>query len=141
MGKLYDDRGNRMSPSFSTKNGVRYRFYVSTALLGGRTSQVGSVGRVPAAEIERAVLATIQAYSKTDERNNDTDLEMVGHVVVARARLIMTVAQTTLNGDVEGIAEINARGRPTITTRNDRTLGSNPFQGAGMSALPVKGLV
>jgi ABC-type branched-subunit amino acid transport system ATPase component len=23
MGKLYDDRGNRMSPSFSTKNGVR----------------------------------------------------------------------------------------------------------------------
>ncbi len=28
-GLLYDDRGNRMSPSFSTKNGVRYRFYVS----------------------------------------------------------------------------------------------------------------
>jgi hypothetical protein len=24
LGKLYDDRGNRMSPSFSTKNGVRY---------------------------------------------------------------------------------------------------------------------
>src|ERR1019366_2759340 len=24
MGKLYDDRGNRMSPSFSAKNGVRY---------------------------------------------------------------------------------------------------------------------
>jgi len=37
IGKLYDDRGNRMSPSFSTKNGVRYRFYVSSALLrGGR---------------------------------------------------------------------------------------------------------
>jgi len=26
MGKLYDDRGNLMSPSFSSKNGVRYRF-------------------------------------------------------------------------------------------------------------------
>jgi len=36
MGKLYDDSGNLMSPSFSTKNGVRYRFYVSSALLHGR---------------------------------------------------------------------------------------------------------
>src|SRR5204862_3673545 len=27
LGKLYDDRSNLMSPSFSCKNGVRYRFY------------------------------------------------------------------------------------------------------------------
>jgi site-specific DNA recombinase len=47
LGKLYDDRDNRMSPSFSTKNGVRYRFYVSSALLRGRKAEVGSVGRVP----------------------------------------------------------------------------------------------
>ena len=33
-GKLFDDKGNRMGPSFSSKNGVRYRFYVSTALRG-----------------------------------------------------------------------------------------------------------
>jgi hypothetical protein len=35
-GKLYDDKGNLMGPSFSTKNGIRYRFYVSSALLRGR---------------------------------------------------------------------------------------------------------
>jgi cupin 2 domain-containing protein len=34
QGKLFDDKGNRMSPSFSSKNGARYRFYVSTALRG-----------------------------------------------------------------------------------------------------------
>jgi hypothetical protein len=34
LGKLFDDKGNRMGPSFSSKNGVRYRFYVSTALNG-----------------------------------------------------------------------------------------------------------
>ncbi|MFL5240319.1 MAG: recombinase family protein, partial [Rhizomicrobium sp.] len=32
-GKLFDDKGNPMGPSFSSKNGVRYRFYVSSALL------------------------------------------------------------------------------------------------------------
>ena len=55
LGKLYDDRGNRMSPSFSSKNGVRYRFYVSSALLRGRKAGAGSVGRVSAAQIENAV--------------------------------------------------------------------------------------
>jgi hypothetical protein len=50
-GKLFDDRGNRMGPSFSGKNGVRYRFYVSTALRG-RKHKAGSVTRVAASEIE-----------------------------------------------------------------------------------------
>ena len=27
QGKLFNDRGNRMGPSFCSKNGVRYRFY------------------------------------------------------------------------------------------------------------------
>jgi hypothetical protein len=36
---------DRMSPSFSSKNGILYRFYVSSALLRGRRSQEGSVGR------------------------------------------------------------------------------------------------
>ena len=32
-GLLFDDRGNRMSPSHANKRGVRYRYYVSHALL------------------------------------------------------------------------------------------------------------
>ena len=57
-----DDRGNRMSPSYSTKNGVRYRFYVSSALLRGRKTEAGSVARVAAAEIERVVLAALEQH-------------------------------------------------------------------------------
>jgi site-specific DNA recombinase len=45
QGKLFDDRGNRMGPSFSSKNGVRYRFYLSTALRG-RKHTAGSVPRI-----------------------------------------------------------------------------------------------
>jgi hypothetical protein len=41
-----------MSPSFSVKGGVRYPFYVNSALLKGRKSQVGSVLRIPAMDIE-----------------------------------------------------------------------------------------
>ena len=42
-GLLFDDRGNRMSPSFSTKRGVRYRFYVSSAVISGRRDEAGSM--------------------------------------------------------------------------------------------------
>jgi hypothetical protein len=58
-GKLFDDRGNRMGPSFTRKNGVRYRFYVSTALRG-RKHLAGSVKRVPATEVEQLIESTIR---------------------------------------------------------------------------------
>ncbi|WP_425908136.1 recombinase family protein [Nitrobacter sp. TKz-YC02] len=58
-GKLFDDRGNRMGPSFTRKNGVRYRFYVSTALRG-RKHLAGSVKRVPATEIEQLIEQAIR---------------------------------------------------------------------------------
>ena len=64
LGKLYDDRGNLMSPSFSVKNGVRYRFYVSAVLLRGRNGKAGTVGRVSAISIETAVAATLRNPSK-----------------------------------------------------------------------------
>ena len=59
-GRLFDDRGNRMSPSHTNKLGVRYRYYVSHAILQRRRGEAGSVGRVPAAEIEKLVLDAIR---------------------------------------------------------------------------------
>jgi site-specific DNA recombinase len=47
-----------MSPSFSSKNGVRYRFYVSTAM-NGRSHNAGSVTRISASEIENLVEASL----------------------------------------------------------------------------------
>jgi len=93
QGKLFDDKGNRMTPSFSSKNGVRYRFYVSSALLRGRKTEAGSVGRVSATEIESNVLAALQ----THQRNEDSDgacfsIGSLERVVVASDKLTITVA-------------------------------------------------
>ena len=43
-GRLFDDRGHRMSPSHTNKGGVRYRYYVSQAVLQGKP-QRGRFGR------------------------------------------------------------------------------------------------
>jgi site-specific DNA recombinase len=52
-GRIFDDRGNRMTPTHTNKNGARYRYYVSHALLQNH-SDAGSVPRVSAPEIEAA---------------------------------------------------------------------------------------
>jgi DNA invertase Pin-like site-specific DNA recombinase len=59
-GKLFDERGNGMRPSFSSKNGVRYRFYVNTALLRTRKDGTVSVRRVSAPEIETLIETELQ---------------------------------------------------------------------------------
>jgi len=73
-GKLYDDRGNVMSPSFSTKNGIRYRFYVSSALLRGRKTEAGSVGRVASATIENLVVQALRDIVLPDPPIDDAAL-------------------------------------------------------------------
>ncbi len=86
-GKLFDDKGNRMSPSFSSKNGIRYRSYVSTAL-NGRKHKAGSVARISAPEIEGLVEA---AVSEKINAPKDELLDHVDRIVVStdRIRLIL----------------------------------------------------
>jgi DNA invertase Pin-like site-specific DNA recombinase len=63
-GLLFDDAGHRMVPTHATKAGIRYRYYVSLPHLHGesKTASVGSVSRIPAAEIEDIVVKTINAH-------------------------------------------------------------------------------
>jgi site-specific DNA recombinase len=65
-GKLFDDRGNRMSPSHATKRGRRYRYYISRAILRGQKEDVGSVARVPALELERRVVDAMRGTAPSD---------------------------------------------------------------------------
>jgi site-specific DNA recombinase len=94
LGKLYDDRGNRMTPSYSTKNGIRYRFYVSSALLRGRKGEAGSVARVAATEIEDAVLAAAKTQQQAADASDSIDV--IERVVVARGRLLISMASGDL---------------------------------------------
>ena len=68
-GKLFDDRGNRMSPSYAAKGGKRWRYYVSRALLQGRKLDAGSLARVPAAEIEKQVEDAIRSRLSLSTRS------------------------------------------------------------------------
>lgn len=94
-GILFDDRGNRMTPSFTTKKGVRYRFYVSSALLRGRASEAGTVSRVSASRIEKTICDEL--IGRKLLTNNDvmhsTFSTVVDRIIVSVSRIEIALKQ------------------------------------------------
>src|SRR5438309_292773 len=79
-GRLFDHRGNRMSPTHANKRGARYRYYVSQAVLQGKPPPPGLVSRVPAAEIEAFVVAALRNHLNArggGERLPDNDRDLL----------------------------------------------------------------
>jgi site-specific DNA recombinase len=64
LGKLFDDRGNLMTPTWSRRGSKRWSYYVSQAILRGDKANAGSVARVSAPEIERRVIEAIAAMDQ-----------------------------------------------------------------------------
>lgn len=55
-GKLYDDKGNAMSPSWSTGcSGKTYRYYVSQASIRKEPSKLGKIGKVSLPQLENFI--------------------------------------------------------------------------------------
>jgi DNA invertase Pin-like site-specific DNA recombinase len=96
-GRLFDDCGRRMSPSHTNKAGVRYRYYVSQALLQSKVRGAGSIGRVPAAELEALVLAALrhqlQASGAEPQPTADSDRDLIERHV---ERITLTPKHITL---------------------------------------------
>jgi site-specific DNA recombinase len=52
-GIIFDETGDRLTPTYATKGSKRYRYYVSNRLIGGTPDP--SAWRLPAADLERQV--------------------------------------------------------------------------------------
>jgi site-specific DNA recombinase len=118
MGLLYDDRGHGMSPSHANKKGVRYRYYVSQALLQNRKDEAGSIVRIAAPEIESLITAAVrhrvegasgQANSSREPPStNIADRDLVAlHVerIVLRARHIDITLRAGSSEPQQGLAD------------------------------------
>ncbi len=112
-GKLFDDRGNLMSPTHANKAGARYRYYTSQALLQGRKTDAGSVARVSAEEVEQAILNAVRADRAFEPGYADRDLldRHVGRADLRRDCIAISLTATTPTED-DAEAEVDAR--PTL---------------------------
>jgi site-specific DNA recombinase len=71
IGRLFDDRGNRMSPTHARKGNIKYRYYLSSALLQGTATRAELVRRVPATAIEARVVKSVRDHLKPAEPIDD----------------------------------------------------------------------
>src|SRR6266849_4931940 len=61
-GLVYDETGERMSPTHAKKKGQRYRYYVSQALIKGRRGASPLGRRLPAGELEALIENRLAAF-------------------------------------------------------------------------------
>ena len=104
---LFDDAGHRMIATHATKAGMRYRYYVSQPRRHGeaRTAALGSVSRVPAPEIEQAIISALQkTITEQDSKASDRDdpvkfdhdvlAALVSRIEVQRTQLVISLKPT-----------------------------------------------
>ncbi len=60
MGRIFDAEGNRMTPTYAVKKGIRYRYYISAPLVQGQSEKAAKLNRIPAAEIEKLITAGLR---------------------------------------------------------------------------------
>jgi hypothetical protein len=115
-----------MSPSHTNKRGVRYRYYVSQAVLQNKPEVAGTIGRVPAAEIEALVIAALhnhlQANGTAAAAVPNNERELINRHV-ERATLTRQSISLQLRRNVEAPEAIdvpddasNSPAHPRVTT-------------------------
>jgi site-specific DNA recombinase len=61
-GLLFDEAGERLTPTWAVKKGTRYRYYASTSLVTGNIKPHSKRHRLPAGDLENAVIERLRAF-------------------------------------------------------------------------------
>lgn len=103
VGLLFDDRGNPMSPSHANKKGVRYRYYVSHALLQNRKREAGTVSRVSAPDIEQLVCDALRGRLNANDDACDRDLirARIDRIVIQSDQIAITFHGSELKANIQ----------------------------------------
>ena len=61
-GLVFDDSGERLTPTHAVKKGTRYRYYVSRSLIAGTAKDDSQGRRIPARNLENLVIGRLLAF-------------------------------------------------------------------------------
>ena len=94
-GRVFDERGNRMTPSHVRRRGIKYRYYLSSVLLQGQSERAWSISRVPAVEIEALVIKSVRQRLKLSSPVDDRNLigTFVTRVEIRPNKLVIKLVQ------------------------------------------------
>jgi len=101
-----------MTPTYAIKNGVHYRYYISTPLLHGKTELAGSVSRVPAPDVEDTIVKALRERLEIKEPADDRTLlhTHVERVEIQTNRLVVTLKSEAI--------------KPSIAAKNSKRISA-----------------
>jgi hypothetical protein len=102
-GKIFDDRGQRMTPTHATKGAARYRYYTSSVLIQGQADKAGSVSRVSGSEIESVIVGAVRKHFSLSDI--DATAIIQNHVLRVEVHLGKLVVQLINPPASTGIAK------------------------------------
>jgi site-specific DNA recombinase len=142
-GRIFDDRGSRMTPTHTNKLGGRYRYYVSHPLMPKRRLEAGNVARVPAPEIEAVVIDAVREHFEADDNGSQPSASAGRDLVERHIERIVVKARAIeihLRGETEQ-SESLATGNVTVADASDPSplVLSVPWSPVAFSE--VKGIV
>jgi len=131
-GRIFDDRGNRMTPTHTNKQGARYRYYVSHAVLQKRMNGSSGVTRVSAHDAEIAVIRALRNHVVDRDKNDHSgflDEELVKHLVeriIVSARAIQIYLARDANAKEKAAPVIAIPWTPAKTTLTKGVIDQPP---------------
>ena len=98
-GKLYDDKGNAMSPSWSTGcSGKTYRYYVSQAIIRKEPSKLGKIGKVSLPQLENFIDSWFDRFLREKPKIHS----YIQHFEVAKQKKILKLLSSyTITRSIE----------------------------------------
>ena len=156
-GLLFDSKGNRMTPVHARKAGVRYCYYQSWVLAQGQKDKAGIVARVPAQDIEQAVLAVLRerfSSQAAGTEDNDSRIELIERVeridvlqdvLNVRLKTEQQESVESFNGATDGTELFIPWSKPSNTRKRqimgqaETTTGQRPMRSETRSRL-LKGI-
>lgn len=100
-GKLYDDKGNAMSPSWSMGcSGKTYRYYVSQAIIRKEPSKLGKIGKVSLPQLENFIDSWFEQLLREKPKIHP----YIQHFEVNKQKQILTlVSSYTITRNIEKV--------------------------------------
>jgi site-specific DNA recombinase len=105
-GLVFDETGDRLTPTYSVKKGTRYRYYVSTALLTGAGRSRSNSRRIPASDLEGLVIDRLRAFftdpaAVLDAIGDESDSSSGQSQLIERSRQVAEDLEALAPGEVK----------------------------------------
>ncbi|UXX83791.1 recombinase family protein [Roseovarius pelagicus] len=94
-GKLFDETGDRLTPSHSQKNGKRLRYYISNRLVKDRSRKHPDAWRLPAEQLEGLIADLVRQHLQRPDSVTRFIQDLAASDVTAKSANLHAIRQTT----------------------------------------------